>query len=309
MKRSVIFATLLAAALFTSCDQKDPQAPAISWPSNEKFAQMELAPGAVGSISISAPAGIQSILLTLNLDAYTVVANQYISIDANRSSSKKGAVLDIIDDAKSAELMASLNVSAGPNLRGRTMVSLDLVELINKLTTDQNVENNKKFVIDIEVLDMAAKSAKATAQFHFTSAPAITWDGKTKFDPFEITQNEKDAPKFKVNAPGKIAQLKITLEDGVPEAKSFVKNTTTGGALTIDLINDSVVAEKYKGFFPAGKDVEGKTDVTLDFGFLFNITVANTWSAGMNVFTIYCKDANGKTGSIQAKFTKPEQKD
>lgn len=298
---------LAAAAIFTACDQKDPQKPTISWPSNENFRQMELAPGADGAISLSAPAGFESVLLTLNLDNYTTVANQFIGITANKSSSKKGAVLDIIDDAKAAELMASLGVSAGPNLRGRTMVSINLVDLIDKLTKDQNVENNQKFVIDISVTDMAAKVASATASFHFTSAPAITWDGKTTFDAFDLSGST--APKFKVNAPGKISQLKITLEDGVPEAKTFVKNTTTGGALTIDLINDAMAAEKYKGFFPSGKDVEGKTDITLDFGFLFNITVANTWSAGTNIFTIYCKDANGKTGSIQAKFIKPENKE
>ena len=182
--------------------------------------------------------------------------------------------------------------------------SINLVDLIDRLTKDQNVENNQKFVIDIDVTDMAAKSAKATAQFHFTSAPEITWDGKTTFEPFDLSGNT--SPKFKVNAPGKIAQLKITLEDGVPEAKTFIKKTTTGGALTIDLINDAKAAESFKGYFPAGKDVEGKTDVTLDFGFLFGLTAKN-WSAGMNIFTIYCKDANGKTGSIQAKFNNPEE--
>ncbi len=304
MKRSVFFAMLAAALLLSSCDQKDPQKPTISWPSNESFRQMELAPGADGAISLSAPTGFQTILLTLNLDNYTTVVNQFIDITANKSSSKKGAVLDIIDDAKAADLMASLGVSAGPNLRGRTMVSINLVDLIDRLTKDQNVENNQKFVIDIDVTDMATKSAKATAQFHFTSAPEITWDGKTTFEPFDLSGNT--SPKFKVNAPGKIAQLKITLEDGVPEAKTFIKKTTTGGALTIDLINDAKAAESFKGYFPAGKDVEGKTDVTLDFGFLFGLTAKN-WSAGMNIFTIYCKDANGKTGSIQAKFNNPEE--
>ncbi|MBO4476224.1 MAG: hypothetical protein J5737_05855 [Bacteroidales bacterium] len=307
MKRTLLFAMMLAAALFVSCEKNDTQKPSITWPSNESFYKaMELAPGADGAVSLSAPAGFESVTLTLNMNAYTVIANQYIDVTANKGSAKKGAVMDLIDDKSVVEFMAGLGTVTGSSLRGRTMLSLDLVAIINKLIEDQVVENNTDFLIDISIMDMAGQPANKTAKFHFTSAPSITWNGKTTFDPFDLTSNVP--AKFKVLAPGKITQLKITLVEGVPEAQAFIKKTTTGGALTIDLINDAKAEESYKGYFPAAKDVDGKTEATLDFGFLFGITAKN-WSAGMNVFTIYCKDANGKTGSIQAKFNNPEESD
>ena len=101
----------------------------------------------------------------------------------------------------------------------------------------------------------------------------------------------------------KINGLTIALESGAaPELVTYVKNRTTGSSLTIDLVNDEKVAETFASYFPAGKNISGKTEAVLDFSFMF----ANRYdfSPSTNVFTITATDGNGKQTVVQVKFKK-----
>ena len=301
MKRTLLFVTLLAAALFVSCQKEDPVRPSVSWPSNEKVGQMELAPGADGSISLSAPSGFESITITLNLGVYNILANQYIGNTNNKGSVNKSAILDLIDDSSVAAFIQDLGFAAGSGLRGKTITTINLVTVLNKLITGQTIDNNTTFLMDVAIVDKSGNGNKPfTARFHFTAAPSFTWDGNSTFDPMDLA--EVKPAKIKVHAPGKIAKLQVALESGVPELTSYIKNRTTGNMLVIDLVNDPKVADSFKGYFPAGTNVTGKTEVTLDFAFLF--AQSYDFSEGTNVFTIFCEDANAKTATAQVRFRK-----
>ena len=301
MKRILFITAVLAAGLFTSCKKNvDPDLPAISWASNEKWAQMELAPGADGAISITAPGEIQSLTVSLNLGVYNILANPYIGTTANKGSASKSPVLDIIDDSTVASFLKDLGMTGGSGLRGKTIATLELVDILEKFITGQTIENNTAFSMDVNVTDKAGNVATKTAKFHFTSAPTYVWDGNSNF---ELVDLAAPVPaKIKVQAPGKIAELVITLDSGVKELENFIKNRTGNGGTVINLVTDDKVAESFKTYFPAGSNVTGKTDLILDFSFMYSQSY--DFSAGTNVFTIYTKDANGKEASQQVKFKK-----
>ena len=304
MKRILLF-TMLAAALFCSCKKdKDTGAPSVSWAANPNFAVMEIAPGADGAVAINAPGLFESITLTMNLGDYNVTANRYIDISNNAGGSGKSPVFDIIDDAKVASFLQGMGMTAGSGLRGKSIATLDLLKILDVLLEGQPLKNNTSFSVAINILDKNGVGMKkpAEAKFHFTSEPSYSWDGNSAFEAVDL--NAAKIPcKVKVNAPGKIQQLTVTLASNAdPKLVEYVKNRTTGSSLTIDLVGDEKVADSFKDYFPSGKSVEGKTDVTLDFEFMFKQMY--DFGTSTNVFTIYAKDQNGKDASTVVKFTK-----
>ena len=298
MKKSVLFAAVALAALLVSCKKDDSAKPSISWASNEKFAQVELAPGIDGAIVINAPAGIQTLTLTLNLGAYNILPNQYIGTSSNKGSASKSPVLDVIDDATAATFINGLSMSAGSSLRGKTVAAYELIDILQAIAKGQVIENNTSFSVDIAVSDKGGNVVAKTAKFHFTAAPEYSWSGNSNFDIVDLAANVPAV--IKVKAPGKITELTVTLDSGAPELETYIRNRTTGKSKVIDLINDEN-ASQYFGF-PSIKNVSGKTDVSLDFGFMKQ--QAPDFSTGVNVFTVYTKDANGKEASVQLKFEK-----
>ena len=86
-----------------------------------------------------------------------------------------------------------------------------------------------------------------------------------------------------------------------PAGATALFRKPTGSKLVIDLIGDSKIENQFDGF-PTGKNVKDKTDVTLDFAFVFKNLV--DWSNGTNVFTIYVKDQNGKENKLTVKLQK-----
>jgi len=290
--------------MVSSCNPfVDPELPSVSWGSNPKFSQMELAPGADGSVSVSVPGGLESLTLGIGLGSFNLVVNPYISVSGNKGSGTKTPILDVIDDPESASLLTSLGIAAGPGLRGKTLTTLDLIAIIEKLLKGQEISNNTSFTIDINILDKNANSVTKTARFHYTSAPSFTWDGNKNFDIVDIMSDSFNAYKVKINAPGKVDKLTVTLENGADgELVKKIQNRTTGGLLVIDLVNDEKAATEFKNWFPSGSGVTGKTDLTLDFSFM------KDWRSDLgsstNVFTIYVEDANAKTASAQLKFGK-----
>lgn len=304
MKR-ILFFTMLASVLFCSCKKEgDAGAPSVTWAANPNFSVMEIAPGANGSVALNAPGLFESITLTLNLGDYNVTANRYIDISNNAGGAGKNPVFDIIDDSKVASFLQGMGMSAGSGLRGKSIATLDLLEILDELLEGQPLKNNTSFTISINIVDKNGGAMKkpVEAKFHFTSEPSFSWDGNSAFEAVDL--NGAEIPcKVKVNAPGKIAKLTVKLDSNAdPKLVDYVKNRTTGSSLTIDLIGDEKVADSFKDYFPSGKSVEGKSDVTLNFGFMF--AQMYDFGASTNIFTIYAQDQNGKDASTVVKFTK-----
>jgi hypothetical protein len=302
MKRLLYFA--LAAALLISCDKNDETAPSIAWPSNTKFAQVEMGTGFDSVISVNAPGKIESLTLTLGLGDYAMVANSYISLDANKGTSNKYPTLDVIDDAKSAAFLSSLGMSAGPGLRGGTIGTLKLEPILEALLKDQIVKNDSKYTIDIRLLDQSGKSVTEKATFHYTAPPTIAWADKVEEEFINLNNYSPSKPgpsKIRISAPGKIRDLTVSLEYGADAALAkYVQNRTTGNVLVIDLINDPLAEDSFK--FPSAKVLSGKTDAELSFSFIYGLIP--DLSASTNIFTVKVVDTNGKPCSFQLKFTK-----
>ena len=301
MKRLLFFA--LTAVLLFSCKKPNEVAPSIAWPSNTKFAVIEMGTEQDSNVSVNAPAKIENLTLTLGLGEYVRLANRYIEDgSSNKGTSSKAPVLDVIDDSKSAEFLRGLNMSAGVGLRGTTMCSLNLEAILNAIITGEPVDNNTSFTIDISLTDQAGKNVTKTAKFHFTSPPELTWQDNPKNELVNLNDYSKSKPgpsKVKISAPGKIKDLTVTLEYGADAALAkYIQNRI--GNLKIDLINEPK-AESELGF-PAAKVLSGKTDAVLDFSFLYG--VIPDMDASTNVFTVKVVDANDKVCSLQLKFQK-----
>ncbi len=301
MKRLLFFA--LSAVLLFSCKKTDEAAPSITWPSNTKFAVVEMGTNQDSNVSVSAPAKIESLELKLGLGEYVRLANRYIEDGSkNKGTKDNPATLDVIDDSKSAEFLRSLNMTSGVALRGRTISTLNLEAILNAIITGEPVDNNTSFTIDIILSDQAGKEVTKTAKFHFTSPPEIVWQDNQNNDLVDLNEYSKSKPgpsKVKISAPGKIKDLTVTLEYGADAALAkYVQNRV--GNLTIDLINDSKAESEFG--FPAKKVLEGKTDAVLDFAFIYGLIP--DIAASTNVFTVKVVDANEKICSMQLKFKK-----
>ncbi|MBR4826605.1 MAG: hypothetical protein IKZ91_01815 [Bacteroidales bacterium] len=304
MKRILLAIALLAAALFTSCNKEtNPDAPTIEWSANPKFGTQELSVGADGNITLTAPGKIQYLSLSLNLGSmYNAQANNYISVDANKYPTAKNPVLDVIDDAKAAAFLASLGIQAGESLRGKVTTQIDIIKLFDGLMGNMAIENNSNFSIDITLVDQTEVLVTKTVKLHFTSGPEVKLATKPGNDDnlIDLTAAGADT-KVRIFAPGKIGELKVTFVSGAPELKNYIERRTTGSSDTIDLVGDSKVVDQFDGL-PTGKDVEGKTDLTIEFSFVSKNLV--DWSNGTNVFTVQVKDQNGKEAGITVKLQK-----
>lgn len=305
MKRILLITSILAVALLCSC-KKDGNAgaPSVTWAANPKFSAMEMAPGADGAVALNAPGQFESITITLNLGDLNLTANPYIGVSANKGSGSKAPVFDLIDDSSVASFLQGLGMSAGTGLRGKTLASLDLLAILEKLIQGQPLSNNTTFTLSINILDQNGKSEKKDAKFHFTSEPSFTMNGKSEFEPVNLG-GDPVACKVKVSAPGKLAKLTLKLESGADSGlQSYITKRTKASTL-IDLVNNEDAIKAFASYLPGGAGVTGKTDVTLDFNFMFKEAIYDmTAASSTNIFTIYAEDQNGKSASQQVKFTK-----
>lgn len=304
MKRIILITTVIAAALLCSCKKEGSGAPSITWAANTNFSAMEMAPGADGAVSLNAPGQFESITITLGLGDLNLTANPYIGVSANKSSGGKAPVFDIIDDSSVASFLQGLGMSAGTGLRGKTVATLDLLAILEKLIEGQPLSNNTTFTLTINIMDQNGKSVNKAAKFHFTSEPTFTLNGGNKFDPIDLG-NAAAASKVKISAPGKIAKLTVKLEPGADSGlESYITKRTKSGTL-IDLINNEDAIKAFQDYLPGGASATGKTDLTLDFGFMFKEAIYDmTAGSSTNIFTIFAEDQNGKNASAQVKFTK-----
>lgn len=309
MKRLSIIIALAACLSAVSCVKPiNPDLPTITWAENSNFSQVELMPGMDANVVLTAPGKIESLILTLGLGNYGLLANPYIKVGDNKGkvgdkgNSSKYPVFDVIDDPGVASFLSGLGMTAGAGLRGKTLGALDLAAIITTLIEGQPVENNTVFSVDVKLTDQAGNIVSKVAKFHYTSGPSITWDGNPEFNMIDLNDSQK-AVKVSVTAPGRFDKFTVELEYGAaPELANYVKNRTTDGRLVIDLIGDAKVVDSFKDYLPAGSIVNGKTSAVLDFSFMYGLKY--DISSSVNVFTIYVADKNGKEASAQVKFKK-----
>ena len=304
MKRVLLLAAALMMVFLTGCKKNkvDPTRPSVTWESNSSFASKELTADLDAKVTVKAPGLFRELSLVLGLGQYNILANQYIKIGSNKGTASTSPTLDLVNDDSSISFVRSLGITAGSALRDREEVVLDLKAILEAIVKGQVVENNTTFTVEIRVKDQSDQSYSRKAQFHFTSAPVVSWAKNSDFAPVDVDASKIDC-KVEVWAPGKIEKLTVKLESGAAQALvDYVKNRTTDGKQVIDLVEDAMVADSFKDWFPAGKSVSGKDQAILDFGFMYNLKY--DLKASTNVFTITAVDKNGKETVQQVRFVK-----
>ena len=305
MKRTVLFLAAVLSLFAVACNKEkvDPLKPSIVWDSNPGFGSVEMTAGLNGVVTVNSPGKFQDLKLVLNLGSYNLLANQYITIESNKSKAGSNPTLDLVSDDKVVSFMNGLGMRVGASLRSYDTFKLDLKKILDKILDGQPVDNNSSFSIEIKVGDQTGGSISKTAKFHFTAAPSITREKNESFGEILLDPADKKDCKIKVWAPGKIDKLTVKLEDGAdPSITTFVKNRTTEGTTTMDLVNDPKVSASISGF-PAPDAINGKDQAILDFGFMYE-RVPDMSGKSLNTFTVKAVDKNGKESEVKVMFRK-----
>ena len=306
MKR---FLTMLMAvsAVFAlnSCKEDAPvvDGPSVQWPSNSSFATVDITDDLDASLTVTAPAGIKSFV---------------VSVDSDALESALGAIgitttdLDLINDATVIGILDGVTqgqLPTGENLLNQTSVNFNissLVQMINAVTTQ---DSNHSFTLN--VTDNNAKTATVTCTFHRVGvdAPSMTWESNPDFATTEI-ETQMDV-KIEISAPAGISSFVVGVNSGVlnPMISIF-----TGGSTDMDLINGpQALLEILSAVgIPTGDDLRSATKVSLDLSNLVPmiITTAGNPALGTgalepdsdHVFTLNLTDAAGQNLTQEVTF-------
>ena len=306
MKR---FLTMLMAvsAVFAlnSCKEDAPvvDGPSVQWPSNSSFATVDITDDLDASLTVTAPAGIKSFV---------------VSVDSDALESALGAIgitttdLDLINDATVIGILDGVTqgqLPTGENLFNQTSVNFNissLVQMINAVTTQ---DSNHSFTLN--VTDNNAKTATVTCTFHRVGvdAPSMTWESNPDFATTEI-ETQMDV-KIEISAPAGISSFVVGVNSGVlnPMISMF-----TGGSTDMDLINGpQALLEILSAVgIPTGDDLRSATKVSLDLSNLVPmiITTAGNPALGTgalepdsdHVFTLNLTDAAGQNLTQEVTF-------
>lgn len=306
MKR---FLTMLMAvsAVFAlnSCKEDAPvvDGPSVQWPSNSSFATVDITDDLDASLTVTAPAGIKSFV---------------VSVDSDALESALGAIgitttdLDLINDATVIRILDGVTqgqLPTGENLLNQTSVNFNissLVHMINAVTTQDS-----KHSFTLNVTDNNAKTATVTCTFHRVGvdAPSMTWESNPDFATTEI-ETQMDV-KIEISAPAGISSFVVGVNSGVlnPMISIF-----TGGSTDMDLINGpQALLEILSAVgIPTGDDLRSATKVSLDLSNLVPmiITTAGNPALGTgalepdsdHVFTLNLTDAAGQNLTQEVTF-------
>lgn len=319
-KLAITVAGIAVLLLAASCkkDKKDTPVdtkPVISWEANSSFGQTEIKSDMDATLTISVTEGVQAFTLkftSLPADLLGVV-KQHIGTTANRTGGNANTpVMDVVDDATVAGYLSGLGIASGSSLRGKTGLSFDFNKLIQDILKNQVLENNSIISIQLAVVDQSDQSVSKTISFHYTSGPALTWDGNADFADVNLNTYTKGF-KFKLNVPGKISLVTIQFDTKASVLTTVLRNyTSSSSALVLDLINDSKTISQLAAYkeILTGSNLAGKTSATLDLSdFIVKVVKANLQDNETCSLTINVEDALGKSATNGVVLNKPASAD
>ncbi len=314
MKKIAILLAACVAALCVSCKKaEDPERIQFRIDGDGSFARIELAESVNARLVAEAPRKISDLYLSMGLGEYNSIANQYIGIESNKGTAKKNSVFDLIRDPKAIAFVKALGVEAGADLAGQTSVTLDVKKVIMALLEGQPIQNDQTFAAIVGVQDQTGAVDNANLNFHFTSAPEITWPMNPEFNAINFNRQarygkeQENLFRLQVTAPGKIASLVITLNKGTADTwlVQWVKNRVTNPNPIIDPIYDIKASENFENWFSSGAKLKDAEKATLNFFFVNELLPDFSAGESTNVFSITVTDSFGKTAQAQAKFFIP----
>ncbi len=156
MKRFLTVFAIAASAIFalTSCQEDNPQnvdGPVITWASNPNFEPQDITNDMDVKISVSAPAGISTFVVTITSDALEGLLGTNTIDFINPASAELGAIVTMI-------------LGEGASVEGATELNLDLSNMIPLILGATTEESDHVF--SLAVSDANGKSATAECTFH-----------------------------------------------------------------------------------------------------------------------------------------------
>lgn len=160
----MLMAAVFAVFAVTSCNEKteEPEVPAptIEWPSNPDFDTVELTMDVDVNLTVSAPAGIKSFIVSVESDS-DMFMGILVQMTQDHSSN-----MDLINDAGLISALDELTQGAlptGDSLKDKTEVNFNLSNLVSMLALFSQPGNVHSFTLNLE--DNAGNTLTKTCSF------------------------------------------------------------------------------------------------------------------------------------------------
>lgn len=309
MKKVLYFAfaglLLLGACSKNNASTDAAGKPSVVWEANPNFDVMEIAADMNAKVTVKLPESASSFTVTLSqLPVELIgVANKMIGIQANKATSSKPGVLDLIEDSAAAQAANRLgfSTSVGAALKSTSSVTLDFSKLLEELAADSPLANQSAFTFMVAVVDRNGAKLEKDIRFNWTSAPEINSDSRF---PYSLTPGTTTPLVLKIDAKGKIAGITLQF-DGKAEADilSWIKKRN-GGSEVIDLMKEGT-ATAFE--LPSASDIKDKTQFKLDITKLMTNFSYEAKTPGSYYFLVKVTDALGKETQLTFELSVPKE--
>ena len=296
MKRMILLAVAVLSLLALGACQQKKESAKPTWGS-AALKSVELGDNMEGKVTVSVPAGVASFTVTLTELPVELVGlvNRCIGVTANRASSSKAGVLDLVEDsALASSEIARFFTPVGAKMSGATSVTLDLGGCLMYLMSGNDLPTGTRFVLDLSLTDKEGNTATQQEILRWTQAPYYQVTGS---NPCELTTTVGTL-SVDLMAPGKLKVL--TMSFGGDKASAFILNYVKNRNeqnTTVDLLG--AAAENF-GFSASAK----ATSVKLDFTALVKSWSFDVEANTTTVVTLHAEDALGKSGDLELKLVK-----
>ena len=278
MKRTLLMAASLLLLLpLGGCKKDDPSKnllkPTLTWEGNDKFSAQTIRSVSAmnGTVTYEAPEGLENLQITATVPTVLIgVVNQMIGISSNAGKSSSPAILDLVNDTKLAGVLTPLGFNAGSSIKGRKAAGkLDFARLLEALIKDNEntLSTGDTFKFDVLLTDREGQKVSKTASFNYVEGPTISGIDA----PVNLSGEETDL-ELDIKADGKLQSLLLSIEGNSEFIKKWfqARSSAPGDPVKVDLVSDETAVKELARWFPTSK-IQGQTEVTLDFSFLYDL--------------------------------------
>jgi hypothetical protein len=306
MKKVLLFAAAFLVLL--SCSKNNASTdvagkPSVAWEANPNFDVMEISVNMNAKVVVKLPEAASSFTVTLSKLPIELigVANKIIGIQANKATSSKAGVLDLIEDSSVAQAANRMgfSTSVGAALKSVSSVTLDFSKLLEELAADSPLANQSGFTFKVAVVDRNGAKLEKDVRFNWTSAPEISSDYSF---PYTLTAGTTTPLVLNIDAKGKIAGITLQFDgDAEKDILAWIKKRN-GGSEVIDLMKEGTATAFG---LPAASDIKDKTQLNLNITNLMTNFSYEAKTAGSYYLLIKVVDALGKETMLSMEINVP----
>ncbi len=306
MKKVLLFAAAFLVLLSCSKNNASTDAagkPSVAWEANPNFDVMEISVNMNAKVVVKLPEAASSFTVTLSKLPIELigVANKMIGIQANKATSSKAGVLDLIEDSSVAQAANRMgfSTSVGAALKSVPSVTLDFTKLLEELAADSPLANQTGFTFKVAVVDRNGAKLEKDIRFNWTSAPEISSDYSF---PYTLTYGTTTPLVLNIDAKGKIAGITLQFDgDAEKDILAWIKKRN-GGSEVIDLMKEGTATAFG---LPAATDIKDKMQLNLNITTLMTNFSYEAKTVGSYYLLITVVDALGKETMLSMEIVVP----